>query len=391
MNPWKTIVPQVAVAAAVAALLGSVAAARSHAASSVALASWGPDQLTGAVVTAVTGAACLITLWHLASCLLVLVALRPGADNARSAVLAWGTPWARRIVAGLLVAGLGSGPAWAAPVPTTQPMAQEPATSVSLVLPTVRAPGNDVAGPAAAGPGIGATPLAGAIVTDARTGDAPADDLGWAPTPMPDTPDPATVAQAGTPEAQISDAASGDPAGTEAAEDAQDRRSAASDIPEPGSDAPISSLPGTDTGSDASGPATPLAASDPSGQRSGAASSTAGSSPSTTSTTPSRDASPTGDAAGETSPGRALTTGSPLTVPATVAVSSGDCLWSITADLLGPGADEAEVARAWPRLYAANASVIGADPSVIRSGTVLTVPAGLSPTATAVDTSPATP
>ncbi len=59
--------------------------------------------------------------------------------------------------------------------------------------------------------------------------------------------------------------------------------------------------------------------------------------------------------------------------PVTVVVRAGDSLWSITAGLM-PTADDAALAAAWPRLYAANLGVVGADPDLIRPGQVLTVP-----------------
>lgn len=58
----------------------------------------------------------------------------------------------------------------------------------------------------------------------------------------------------------------------------------------------------------------------------------------------------------------------------TVRVRPGDSLWLIAARRLGHPASDAEIAHAWPRWYAANAEVIGADPSVIRPGQVLRAP-----------------
>lgn len=58
-------------------------------------------------------------------------------------------------------------------------------------------------------------------------------------------------------------------------------------------------------------------------------------------------------------------------------VRAGDCLWLIAARRLGPGAGDADVAAATAELYAANRSVIGTDPDLIRPGQVLTVPATL--------------
>lgn len=61
-----------------------------------------------------------------------------------------------------------------------------------------------------------------------------------------------------------------------------------------------------------------------------------------------------------------------------VTVRPGDSLWSITRRLLPPGADDASVAAAWPRLHLHNRDRIGADPDLIRPGTRLRVPERLS-------------
>ena len=55
-------------------------------------------------------------------------------------------------------------------------------------------------------------------------------------------------------------------------------------------------------------------------------------------------------------------------------VAPGESLWSITAHLL----PTAQIAQDWPALYRANSEAIGADPSLIRPGTVLSVPDSLS-------------
>ncbi|TQM62342.1 LysM peptidoglycan-binding domain-containing protein [Humibacillus xanthopallidus] len=57
-----------------------------------------------------------------------------------------------------------------------------------------------------------------------------------------------------------------------------------------------------------------------------------------------------------------------------VTVRRGDSLWSIAARHLEAGASDAEVARAWPRWYAANRTVIGENPDLIRPGTQLVPP-----------------
>jgi hypothetical protein len=59
----------------------------------------------------------------------------------------------------------------------------------------------------------------------------------------------------------------------------------------------------------------------------------------------------------------------------TTVVMPGDCLWTIAATYLGPGASNAEIAAAWPRWYAANRQVIGADPNLLLPGMVLRAPA----------------
>jgi nucleoid-associated protein YgaU len=57
-----------------------------------------------------------------------------------------------------------------------------------------------------------------------------------------------------------------------------------------------------------------------------------------------------------------------------VVVSPGDSLWTITARALGRGATAPAVARAWPRWYAANRAVIGADPDLLLPGERLLAP-----------------
>jgi resuscitation-promoting factor RpfA len=60
--------------------------------------------------------------------------------------------------------------------------------------------------------------------------------------------------------------------------------------------------------------------------------------------------------------------GSPVTVTA------GDTLWGIAARQLPGKPSEAQIAAAWPRWYARNRTVIGADPSLIRPAQVLQPP-----------------
>ena len=58
-----------------------------------------------------------------------------------------------------------------------------------------------------------------------------------------------------------------------------------------------------------------------------------------------------------------------------VTVRRGDTLWSIARRHLGPDASDAEIAREWPRWYAANRAVIGDDPDRILAGQQLVPPA----------------
>jgi nucleoid-associated protein YgaU len=55
-------------------------------------------------------------------------------------------------------------------------------------------------------------------------------------------------------------------------------------------------------------------------------------------------------------------------------VRGGDCLWDIAARHLAPTATAADIAREWPRWYAANRAAIGDDPGLIRPGLVLHAP-----------------
>ena len=67
----------------------------------------------------------------------------------------------------------------------------------------------------------------------------------------------------------------------------------------------------------------------------------------------------------------------PRLIPASAAiiVQRGDSLWRIAARQLPAGHTDEDVAKAWPRWYAANRAVIGADPSAIRPGQRLVAPA----------------
>jgi nucleoid-associated protein YgaU len=55
-------------------------------------------------------------------------------------------------------------------------------------------------------------------------------------------------------------------------------------------------------------------------------------------------------------------------------VRRGDTLWDIAARHLSPGASAADIAHEWPRWYAANRTVIGANPNLLRPRELLTPP-----------------
>ncbi len=58
----------------------------------------------------------------------------------------------------------------------------------------------------------------------------------------------------------------------------------------------------------------------------------------------------------------------------TVVVRRGDTLWDIAAAHLPPAASDSRIAAAWPAWYAANRSVIGDDPHLVRPGQRLSPP-----------------
>ncbi|WP_243896522.1 LysM peptidoglycan-binding domain-containing protein [Actinomyces bowdenii] len=279
---------------------------------------WGMSQLGSAVLCLTSGAGALGALWHTASAVLALVALRDereapgGGPAARGAALAlldrWGAPMVRRIAAGALIVGLSSSPAMAATAPGT------------------------------------------------------GDDLGWQPTSSA-TQDPSGEGgpggsgQAGAGEAQPA------PPGPPPVQP-----------PDPQPQAPAPALPAPQDPGAAPGPDGPGATSPAPQQDTGAPtpSAPAGPSPSSPQPPASQDQEPGGAGAGAVagSAPEGSTAGRHVVV-------RGESLWSITAALLPRGADDASIARAWPALYRANARVIGPDPSLITPGTVLTIPTDL--------------
>ncbi len=103
---------------------------------------------------------------------------------------------------------------------------------------------------------------------------------------------------------------------------------------------------------------------------------------STTSTTSTAESAPTQQRPVPTlgplgpaprAPSTASTTSS-ADASTSVRVARGDSLWRIAARHLGPDATAAQVAREWPRWYAANRAVIGANPHLIQVGQELTAP-----------------
>lgn len=81
--------------------------------------------------------------------------------------------------------------------------------------------------------------------------------------------------------------------------------------------------------------------------------------------------------AGSSSPtAAAVTPGPPPPATGTagcIRVQPGDTLWALTADLLST-TDPVRLAQGWPALWAANRSVIGADPNLLYPGELLRVP-----------------
>ncbi|UPK76171.1 hypothetical protein MU582_05900 [Nocardioidaceae bacterium SCSIO 66511] len=71
---------------------------------------------------------------------------------------------------------------------------------------------------------------------------------------------------------------------------------------------------------------------------------------------------------------RSLPARKPVDGRSVVIVRSGDSLWRVAAERLPPGADDAAVARACKRWYAANRAAIGPDPDLLLPGTRLEPP-----------------
>ena len=61
-----------------------------------------------------------------------------------------------------------------------------------------------------------------------------------------------------------------------------------------------------------------------------------------------------------------------------VTVHRGDSLWAVAARHLGPGTSDAQIAREWPRWYAANRDVVGDDPDLLVAGQQLRPPTSVT-------------
>ena len=75
-----------------------------------------------------------------------------------------------------------------------------------------------------------------------------------------------------------------------------------------------------------------------------------------------------------TTPTTPTTPTNPRAAVHVVVVRAGDTLWDIAARHLPTGHTDADVARSWPRWYAANRAVIGPDAGQIRPGQQLVAP-----------------
>lgn len=82
-----------------------------------------------------------------------------------------------------------------------------------------------------------------------------------------------------------------------------------------------------------------------------------------------------GTSAAETAEAASSEVSAPPVVPAAAhTVTVGESLWTIAADSLGPDASPLEITNSWQSIYRANEDLIGADPDLIHTGLVLTIP-----------------
>lgn len=324
------------------------------------------------VVAAAATVAAVLLAWHLLWLVAAHLAMAPALPAVARRALTWlvaraGTSHARRI--------LGRGAATAA-LGTSLLVGGVPGAFAAVVAPADGAAGG---GPVAATHVVRTAP--GPSAGDSS--DVPPDDLSWG-APSGATPAPSRTDSPDT---------SGGPASTVRP--------------------PSSAAPAPSTGTTAA-TATTAATRTPARHSPGANPATRTSTPTQPPPTPTR-AGPAGAGpavTGQTGGDRvrppllAATTGPPLfalprTTPAgsgtpaarpaaaaatdpgthpgtaTHVVRPGESLWSIAADALGPGAEDADIARAWPRIHALNVGLIGPDPDLIHPGQTLDLPGGL--------------
>lgn len=151
-------------------LLSRLALAQHHELDGLPLSAWGPSQLSAATLAPLCLLAALAAAWHALSALAALAACLPQALpaswEAASPALAclsrqagllvgrWGAPVVRRLVAGALVASLGTAPALAAEQVTPDYLGWQPTQTASSAAGTseTTSPPEAPADPEAAGP-----------------------------------------------------------------------------------------------------------------------------------------------------------------------------------------------------------------------------------------------
>ncbi|WP_172119736.1 LysM peptidoglycan-binding domain-containing protein [Actinomyces faecalis] len=316
---------------------------------------WAPISLAWLGVLA-CAALTLSGAWHIASGLLALVATRD-ADVASSRlgqallhlVARRGAPVVRRTVAGSLLLGIAtSSPAVAQGAVPADDLGWSPvSTGTTSIDPTptdTAAPAQETRAESTAGP------------SPDTSDEAP-------PPATPQAQSPSTPPTAVT---SVPGAADGSAVPAEAAEQVPLR---------PAQARPSEHLPQTPPAQDhASTTPDPVGATSASTSTNG----TAQRGPAATRATGSHHPLPRSSS---TQPQRPVALPSRPTT-STVTVRPGDSLWTITRELLETGSrtdvSDAEVLTSWPALYELNVQVIGPDPSLIRPGTVLTVPEGVT-------------
>lgn len=281
---------------------------------------WGPVELSHGIVAAVSAAGCAAAAWHLLSSLLACAVLIAEGAPFASGDDGADRPWLH----GLARAGRSALERWGAPV------ARRAVVGAIVV--------GAVSSPAMALPSAGLP-----------------DDLGWRPT--------ATAAPAdGGASGKAAGASSGpsttpEGSGTTRQSGAADGTGSAAATARPAAEAALTSQgAGTASASDAA---------------------ESGHAPQTGSTAdaPSAGATSETGAAGGGAGGGPSQTEAPSA--RTHVVRPGESLWSVAAEVLGPGASDAEIARAWPLLHEANRAAVGEDPGLLRPGTVLVLPSSL--------------